>query len=225
MRSAIFDFNGTLFRDSDKHMAAWHVFADRYGKHVSEEELVKFFLGRANAFILRRMFGEDVGDTEITRMALEKEGIYRELCLADPACCHLVAGAEEFFDFLKGEAIPFTIATGSEVSNVDFYFQRFGLSRWFDRASIVLDDGSFPGKPHPDCFLRAAELLHAAPEECVVFEDSYSGVEAAAAAKVAKIALIAEKAPEWYEKSAISVVSVTKDFTGMIRIWKERLSV
>ena len=164
MRSVIFDFNGTLFRDSDKHMAAWHVFADRYGKHVSEQELVKFFLGRANAFILRRMFGEGIDDGEIARMALGKEGIYR-------------------------------------------------------------DDGSFPGKPHPDCFLRAAEMLHAVPEECVVFEDSYSGVKAAGAARVGKIALIAEKAPEWYEKNARSVACITKDFTGMIRIWKESLSV
>lgn len=43
MHSVIFDFNGTLFQDSEKHMAAWHVFADRYGKRVTREELEKFF--------------------------------------------------------------------------------------------------------------------------------------------------------------------------------------
>lgn len=224
MRSVIFDFNGTLFQDSDRHMEAWRVFAGRYGKQVTEEELIRLFLGRANAFILRRMFGERVSDAEIARMTLEKEGIYRDLCLAHPAECHLVAGAPEFLDELKAEGVPFTIATGSEVSNVDFYFRTFGLSRWFDRERIVLDDGTFPGKPEPDCFLRAAKLLGVAPCECVVFEDSCSGVTAARAAGVAKIALISEKAPKRYEKSGTPIVSVTKDFTGMIRIWKECLS-
>ena len=69
MHSVIFDFNGTLFQDSEKHMAAWHVFADRYGKRVTREELEKFFLGRANAFILRRMFGEGVSEAEFPHTA------------------------------------------------------------------------------------------------------------------------------------------------------------
>lgn len=224
MHSVIFDFNGTLFQDSEKHMAAWHVFADRYGKRVTREELEKFFLGRANAFILRRMFGEGVSEAEIARMAQEKEGIYRELCVADPANCHLVAGAEEFLDYLHAAGVHFTIATGSECSNVDFYFRIFGLSRWFDREEIVLDDGTFPGKPEPDGFLLAAKRLRAAPGECIVFEDSYSGVQAARAAGVAGIALIGEKAPERDEKNRAPVLSVTKDFTEMIRIWKEKLS-
>lgn len=224
MHSVIFDFNGTLFQDSEKHMAAWHAFADRYGKRVTREELEKFFLGRANAFILRRMFGEGVSEAEIARMAQEKEGIYRELCVADPANCHLVAGAEEFLDYLHAAGVHFTIATGSECSNVDFYFRIFGLSRWFDREEIVLDDGTFPGKPEPDGFLLAAKRLRAAPGECIVFEDSYSGVQAARAAGVAGIALIGEKAPERDEKNRVPVLSVTKDFTEMIRIWKEKLS-
>lgn len=224
MHSVIFDFNGTLFRDSEQHMAAWRVFAERYGKQVSEDELIKFFLGRANAFILRRMFGDEISDAQILCMAQEKEGIYREICLSDPANCHLVAGVPEFLDFLQSERVPFTIATGSEKSNVDFYFRAFGLARWFDRAKIVLDDGTFPGKPEPDCYLRAAKVLHAAPEDCVVFEDSYSGVLAAKAAGVAGIVLISEKAPERDEKNGVPILEVTKDFTGMIRAWKERLS-
>ena len=224
MHSVIFDFNGTLFQDSEKHMAAWHVFADRYGKRVTREELEKFFLGRANAFILRRMFGEGVSETEIARMAQEKEGIYRELCVADPASCHLVAGAEEFLDYLRAAGVHFTIATGSERSNVDFYFRIFGLSRWFDRKRIVLDDGTFPGKPEPDGFLLAAKRLHAGTG--ILKHDARPGrrVQAARAAGVAGIALIGEKAPERDEKSRVPVLSVTNDFTEMIRIWEERLS-
>jgi beta-phosphoglucomutase-like phosphatase (HAD superfamily) len=93
----------------------------------------------------------------------------------------LIAGAVEFLDFLKGEGVDFTIATGSEYSNVDFYFDKFELGKWFDRSRVVLDDGTFPGKPAPDGYLRAAKVLGRDPADCVVFEDAEPGIQAAIA--------------------------------------------
>lgn len=229
MRSAIFDFNGTLFSDSDKHKEAWRVFTRRYGKEVGEAELVSHFLGRANGYILHRLFGADLPEHEVARMTLEKEGIYRDLCRADPPSFHLMPGAEDFLDYLKKEGVRFTIATGSEVSNVDFYFKEFHLSRWFDRALVVFDDGTFPGKPAPDVYLRAAAVLGVAPEDCTVFEDSSSGVRAASSAGVGKIALISATwvpaALDQARETLPPVHCIAPDFTGMIQTWKENLSV
>lgn len=229
MRAAIFDFNGTLFSDSDKHKDAWHVFTARYGKQVSEEELVTHFLGRSNGYILHRLFGADLPEREIARMTLEKEGIYRELCRKDRIGFHLMPGAEQFLDFLKESGVNFTIATGSEVSNVNFYFEEFHLTRWFDRERVVLDDGTLPGKPAPDVYLRAAAVLGVAPLDCAVFEDSSSGVCAAERAGIGKIALISATWEPSMLQAALKelppVQCVTPDFTDMIRIWKENLSV
>ncbi len=229
MRSAIFDFNGTLFSDSDKHKDAWHVFTARYGKEVGEEELVTHFLGRSNAYILHRLFGADLPAREVARMTLEKEGIYRDLCRKDIANFHLMPGAEDFLDYLKESGVRFTIATGSEVSNVNFYFEEFGLSRWFDRARVVLDDGTLPGKPAPDVYLRAAAVLGVSPPDCAVFEDSSSGVCAAHSAGIGKIALISATWEPSVLRAALKTLPpvhcVTPDFTGMTGIWKENLSV
>jgi beta-phosphoglucomutase-like phosphatase (HAD superfamily) len=223
MKAVIFDFNGTLFADSDKHRLGWKRFLSRYGRGVDEEELITHYLGRTNPYILKRIFGDDLAPELIAARTLEKEAAYRECCLEDPANFHLIAGAVEFLDFLKGEGVDFTIATGSEYSNVDFYFDKFELGKWFDRSRVVLDDGTFPGKPAPDGYLRAAKVLGRDPADCVVFEDSISGVRAGAAAGIGKIVAITTEVSAERLMAYPGVVVAVPDFSEMKRIWKEML--
>ena len=113
-RGIIFDFNGTLFFDSEKHKQAWQIFLpEKLGMDITEDEVRKNCLGQTNAEILRRYFGEDLSDAEVDRLAYEKEALYRSLCVKDAATCHLVDGAVEYFDHIKELGIHFTIATGS----------------------------------------------------------------------------------------------------------------
>ena len=224
MKAVIFDFNGTLFADSDKHRLGWKRFLSRYGRDVDDEELRTHYLGRTNPYILRRVFGDDLAPELIASRTLEKEAAYRECCLEDPESFHLIAGATAFLDHLKAEGVDFTIATGSEYSNVDFYFDKFELGRWFDRSRVVLDDGTFPGKPAPDGYLRAAKVLGRDPADCVVFEDSLSGVRAAAAAGIGKIVAITTEVSAERLMAYPGVVVAENDFSNMIEIWKEILS-
>ena len=223
MRSVIFDFNGTLFADSDKHREGWKRFLAKYGLDVDDEELRTHYLGRTNPYILKRVFGEDLAPDLIAARTLEKEATYRQCCMEDPDSFHLIEGATAFLDFLKDSGVDFTIATGSEYSNVDFYFAEFGLGKWFDRSRVVLDDGSFPGKPAPDGYLRAAKVLGVDPADCVVFEDSISGVRAAHAAGIGKIVAICTEVSAERLLSYPGVVVAEKDFSNMIEIWKELL--
>ena len=224
MKSVIFDFNGTLFADSDKHRLGWKRFLARYGLDVDDEELRTHYLGRTNPYILKRVFGEDLAPELIAARTLEKEATYRECCLEDPDSFHLIAGATEFLDFLKAEGVDFTIATGSEYSNVDFYFEKFGLGKWFDRSRVVLDDGTFPGKPAPDGYLRAAKVLGQDPADCVVFEDSLSGVRASYAAGIGQTVAITTEVSAERLLSYPGVVIAEPNFNNMIAIWKEKLS-
>jgi beta-phosphoglucomutase-like phosphatase (HAD superfamily) len=96
----------------------------------------------------------------------------------------LSPGAVELLEFLAAHEIPYTIATASGKSNVGFFFEHLDLNRWFDVDRIVYDDGSRPGKPAPDIYLEAARSLGLEPAQCVVIEDSISGVQAAHAAGI-----------------------------------------
>jgi HAD superfamily hydrolase (TIGR01509 family) len=72
------------------------------------------------------------------------------------------------------------VATNAEPQNVDFVLDRAGLRQYF-RVVVDGHQVSHP-KPHPEIYLRAAELLGTAPANCIVLEDSHTGVAAARAA-------------------------------------------
>ena len=108
----------------------------------------------------------------------EKEAYSRERCLKSPDF-HLAPELPAFLDRLLEEKIPFTIATASGKNKVRFFFEHLELERWFDPEQVVYNDGTLPGKPEPDLYLKAAKRLAVSPEDCIIFEDSLSGIEAA----------------------------------------------
>lgn len=217
INAVILDFNGTMVFDSHIHRAVWHDFIPEHGGgELDMNDIDRRILGRDNTHILHDFFG-DISDEETERLAYEKEAEYRRRCMLKPEEFHFVKGVAEFLDYLNEKSIPHTIATGSDRYNVDFYFEYFGLGKWFDRSKVVLDDGSFPGKPDPEIYLRAAELIGASPSECLVLEDSHAGVASARRAGIGRvIAVVSDDKDKEYYASAGGVDRVVRDFSD----WK-----
>lgn len=215
MDGVIFDFNGTLFLDSDKHEKAWCCYLQKLtGKQMNSEEIKKNIHGRVNEAILKAYTQRELSASEIAIMSSEKEMMYRSLCMEDQDCLKLISGAAGFLDFLQHENIPFTIATASGEENVDFYFEMLGLERWFQKSNIIFDDGTFPGKPEPDIYLKAANRLNIKPEKCVVFEDAASGIQAAYAAGIEQIIAVATTFSKEYLMTLEPVKCVIDNFEG-----------
>ena len=212
IRGIIFDFNGTMIYDSPIHRGVWMDFIPAHGGVLTEEGFDKRILGRDNAHILVDFFG-DLTDEQIERMTYEKEAEYRRRCVNDPRF-RLVDGLEALLDRLKQKGYPMTIATGSERLNVEFYFgsDRLHLERWFDFGRVVYDDCSFPGKPSPDIFLRAAEKIGVPCSECLIFEDSYSGILAAHRAGAACVVALGEGVKAEKFRDAGGVDAAMEDF-------------
>ena len=212
--AVIFDFNGTLYFDSHLHIEAWKRFLKLHSfPAMTDEQFKEKFLGRNNAEIMEMLHGHPLPADELDALAEEKEAIYRDICRERPDELKLVAGAEAFFDALKANGIPFTIATGSGRSNVDFYFDVFRLDRWFDYSRVVYDDGSLPGKPDPAVYLKVTALIGKDPAECMVFEDSFSGIHSAHNAGIGRIAAISlpENIPYVKELGIADIIAT--DFT------------
>ena len=181
VRGCIFDFNGTLLFDTPAHADAWRAFLLEEGVAVTDADIQKHIQGRPNPDILRHFLGE-LTDQEILTCSKRKEEKYRAVCLQKNDWFRLVDGVPEMFDRLRAEGVPFTIATSSQWDNVSFYFEHLGLDRWFTPETLVFDDGKMRGKPAPDNYLRARALIGCRPDECAVFEDSLSGIQAGRAA-------------------------------------------
>jgi beta-phosphoglucomutase-like phosphatase (HAD superfamily) len=187
-KGIVFDLNGVLLWDAPFHVQAWQAVAvDLRGFQLSDEEFADHVHGRPNSHVLSYIAGRDIRGKELYDLAQAKESMYRDLCLAHPDTFVLSPGAVQLLDAIAEKAIPHTIATASERTNLDFFVSHLGLGKWFDVRQIVYDDGLRPGKPAPDAYATAAGNLNLAPVECVVVEDANSGFNSARAAHIGYI--------------------------------------
>lgn len=192
----IFDFNGVLWWDTALQEQSWQAYARQLrGAPFTKAEMDKHMHGRPNNEVLEYLTGRHLDADEVSRMTEEKETIYRAMCLELGADFCLSPGAVELLDFLTRNAIPHTIATASEKHNVDFFVKHLRLDTWFAVEQIVYDDGTFPGKPEPDIYQRAAAKIGLPPAECIVIEDSLSGIEAARRAGIGHIVALCTSSP------------------------------
>ncbi len=218
-KGIIFDFNGTLFFDSEMHLEAWREFSAKLrGTPFSDEEMRHHMFGRTNHDIIKYAIGKEPSPELVEKLGFEKEELYRNRCRAMGDACKLAPYAVEFLNYLKINNIPRTIATMSDKDNVDFYIEHFKLANWFDTDKIVYSDGKIKGKPAPDIYQIAAEKLGLAPLDCVVVEDAVSGIEAAKAAGIGKIVAIASMEPVDLYKNIRAVDLIIKDFSNFEEI-------
>ena len=202
MKGIIFDFNGTLFFDSHMHYEAWRIFSKKLrGYEFTDDEMREKMFGRTNSDIIEYAIGEKPTPEMVEKLAKEKEGWYRQMCLNDREHFILSPGAKEFLNYLKQNNIPMTIATMSEWDNVEFYIKEFNLAQWFDLNKIVYSNGKIPGKPAPDIYKIAAKNLNLNPQDCIVVEDAISGIKSAESAGIGMIIAIASvESDDLYKK-------------------------
>ncbi len=225
IKGIIFDFNGTLFFDSQMHILAFHRLFEEYHLPVlTDDEVVHSIFGRTNTTIYREQFKPDTSFEEAVAFSDKKEALYREICLTNPSCMHLVEGVEEMLDELKTRKIPFGLATGSPKDNLDFYVEQLGLGRWFDENNTVYDDRTFPGKPEPDIYRIAAKKIGISPEEVLVFEDGTSGMLSALRAGVKAIVPIWEARLPSPLCEAVSPVGKDGKIYHDLKNWREILA-
>jgi HAD superfamily hydrolase (TIGR01509 family) len=187
-KGVVFDFNGTLLWDTGLHNKAWDIFLSRHQLSLSDGEKHKKIHGRNNELIFPDIFGREMPPDEVHSYVIEKETIYRKLCVKSGI--GYAPGAEAFIGFLRENGIPYAIATASGKENIDFYIQKMRLDKLIDPAFILYNNGTYKSKPDPDMFLSAIKRLRLTSSEVVIFEDSNAGIKAAAATACGKVMIV-----------------------------------
>lgn len=188
IKAVIFDFNGTLVSDTHLHNLAWYGFFRRHNLPQPDEREMFHLHGKTNSDILSIIFGRRMSLPEVKQLGNEKEEIYRQLFKEKQI--QLLPGAIDLFRWLNINNIPFTIATASDKDNVDFYFEHLQLGDFFDRPMVVFNDGNMPGKPDPELFNKAIQILGFSAAETLIFEDSFNGIKAAENAAAGSIVIV-----------------------------------
>lgn len=176
IRGFLFDLDGVLVDTAQYHFLAWQRMAAELGIHFGEAENEQL-KGVSRAESLNRILawgGKSLSDAEKQHWMTLKNDWYLELVRGMPADDYL-PGAHEFLRASRAAGIK--VALGSASKNAPLILERLGWIPLFD----ALVDGNVvtASKPDPEVFLEGARRLGLKPEECVVFEDSEAGVEAA----------------------------------------------
>jgi len=170
----IFDCDGTLADTMPGHFAAWVAALRAGGGDITEERFYQNAGVTSAAIIeaLNRDFGYAL---DIPATVEAKEKMYVE-------GLHEIVEISAVADIARAHAgkIPMAVASGGLRSVVHATLDAIGLRPLFD--AVVTAEDVVHGKPAPDIFLRAAELLGVAPEDCIVYEDGDPGIVAARAA-------------------------------------------
>lgn len=188
LKAVIFDVDGTLLDTERIYMQAWKDAAAEQGYVMPDELLRK--TRAVDAKVAARIFEEEVGNgfsyekTRPIRVRIAEEIIERESPILKP-------GVLELLTFLRERGIRLSVASSTNTKTTKAHLQTNGIADWFE--VIVGGDMIIKGKPNPDIFLKAAELLGEAPENCIVVEDSPAGIRAGSAAGM-KTVLVPDQA-------------------------------
>ena len=172
----IFDLDGVLVHSMPLHTLAWERYLESLGIHI--EDVERRMHGKRNPELVRDLISNELAEDVILEHGAAKERLFREMLMKSELAEHGVPGISEFLE--RHREIPKAIGSNAEPANIDFVLDRFALRQYFP----VVVDGfqvSRP-KPFPDIYLKGAELLGVAPQSCIVFEDSPTGIEAGRAA-------------------------------------------
>ena len=144
------------------------------GAKISIEKTKEECYGK-NHELLDRVFPGRFSLEEKNKMSIEKERQYQEEFRPH---LQLLAGLPEVLEYYHGKGIKMAIGSAAIMYNIDFVLDGLGIRHYF-QAIVSADDVS-NSKPDPETYLKCAELLGIAPDNCLVFEDAPKGVDAAA---------------------------------------------
>ena len=173
-KALIFDLDGTLANTMQHHFEAWRNAVEPYGIDFNAELFLSLTgMSRWSTIeTLNKMFGTAM---DIDKVGEAKATHFKSLVNKTTEIKVVADVVRKYHNTL-----PISIGTGSTTKGANKTLDIINMKHYFD--VIVTADDVENSKPHPDTFLKCAELMVVNPTKCVVFEDGILGMQAAKAA-------------------------------------------
>ena len=190
VRAVIFDFNGTLSHDEPILCEIFCELFAEHGRPLSAQEYFETLAGLSDPDIVRTWLGPD--HPAVDEVIDQRVARYRARVADGSSVPDEVRAAVRY----AAERVPVGIVSGAAHAEIDAVVEAAGFGGVF--AAVVAAEDVAQGKPHPDGYLRALELLDRGldPGDVLVFEDTEAGIAAAKAAGMQCIAVLGTLAPE-----------------------------
>jgi alpha,alpha-trehalose phosphorylase len=179
LQAVIFDLDGVITDSAETHYLAWQALADELGIPFSREknERLKGVSRMESLEIVLEGSGLALSEAGKLRLAEKKNDHYKQM-IGRITPADLLPGIPELLDSLRERGIAAGLASAS--LNAPLILERLGAARLFQ--AVANPAALRKGKPDPEIFLKAAELLGVTPGNCIGVEDSAAGVAAIRAA-------------------------------------------
>jgi beta-phosphoglucomutase family hydrolase len=208
----LFDMDGVVCDNMAAHTEAWRIFFRGHKIEIETRDFLVNTMGMPTRDVLVYYFKRSVGRDEAARCADVKEKLYRKLY--EPKR-RAAPGLRRFLAAARAEGGRIGLGTGSKEDNVAFILDGLELRKSFD---AIVDGGEVrKGKPDPETFLTLADKLGTRPRDCVVFEDSLLGEEAASRAGMKVVAITTSHRADEFKSAALAVRDFRKLATATVR--------
>lgn len=171
--AVLFDMDGVVVDNLPYHVDAWLLFCERHGIPLTREIFYQELNGMNSKDTFEWFYRREMSPEEIHVLEEEKELIYREFYGPHRKAA---PGLDVFLKQIRQRGIKTALATSAGQGNIDFTLDGIGLRDQFD--AIIGGGEVRKGKPDPEIYLRAAEMVGVDPGDCWVIEDSLQGIAA-----------------------------------------------
>ena len=201
-KAALFDLDGVVFDTEPQYSVFWGGICRQYHpEHPGLEHEIK---GQTLTQIYDRWFSEE--------LLSERDSITRRLNDYEAQMHYdFISGFQDFISDLRANGVRTAVVTSSNIPKMEsVYRYQPSFKSLFD--AILTSEDFVRSKPDPDCYLKAAQILGAQIDECIVFEDSFNGLRSGRTAGMVVVGLSTTNPSE-----AISPLSdlQTADYVGL----------
>ena len=172
--AVIFDMDGVICHTNPYHSLAFRELFSTRNLAPTDEEFAQHMFGKSNSYILSHFLKRKIEGEELLQLEQEKEGLFRKIYEPN---VEPIAGLVEFINDLKNNGTKIGVATSAPYANLELILSKVPIREML--GSIMASENVKKHKPDPEVYLTSAKNLGITPDQCIVFEDSFSGVSAA----------------------------------------------
>lgn len=198
-KAILFDLDGTLIDSELSHYKCWNALLFHFGKSLDQAVYMQQYAGVALAVNAQKLIDTYHLDVQLDDMIQRREKLMLQTFRDDDIS--LMPHALETITFFYEKRVPLALVTSSSGEEVAVILQKLGLQGFF--RHIITRDDVTNVKPHPEPYEQAVKRMGVDKKDCIVIEDTLSGIHSATAAGITSLAVQQTPSPEFTAAGAI----------------------
>ncbi|MFZ4861803.1 HAD family hydrolase [Sphingobacterium sp. Mn56C] len=183
--AVLFDMDGVIANTNPYHSQAFEHFFDKYQVPYTQADFEQHMYGKHNSYIMSHFFNRPIHGKELEDLENEKEGLFREIYKTQ---VKPITGLIAFLEQLHTNGYKLAVATAAPKANMDLIVDALDIRKYM--SSLLCSENVTKHKPDPEVYLKSAHVLGIPTDNCIVFEDSFSGVMAAKNAEMKVVGVL-----------------------------------